>query len=130
MFRQRLVLLGVLAAAMMATSGLFGDEAVQGQGKKGLPPLWSKLGLSEEQKKKVQSIQAQYSARIAALHDQIKQIQSEERAMMVKVLTSAQKDHLKGIAAEKAGLVDSDADSKSPTTDGKKKDDKKESDKK
>jgi hypothetical protein len=129
MFRQRLVLMGVLAAAMMATGGLFGDDVIM-KGKKGLPPLWSKLGLSDEQKKQVQSIQTSYGVKIAALQDQIKRMQSEERTMMVKILTSSQRDHLKEIAAEKAGVVDSDADSKSTASDGKKKDTKKESDKK
>jgi Spy/CpxP family protein refolding chaperone len=130
MLRQRLVLMGVLAAAMMATGGLFGDDKPEmTKGKKGLPPLWSKLGLTDEQKQKVQAIQSNYSVKIAALQEQIKRMQSEERGLMATILTPAQRSHLKELAAEKAGVGDSTAESKS-SSDDKKKDSKKDSDKK
>ncbi|HXG08607.1 MAG TPA: hypothetical protein VNK04_02365 [Gemmataceae bacterium] len=66
-----------------------------------LPPNWRKLGLSEEQVQKVYRIQADYDAKISALEAQIKQLKTEERAELMKVLTDAQKARLKEITEGK-----------------------------
>jgi hypothetical protein len=126
--------MGVLAVAMMATGGLFGDDKDAGKPTKGkLPAYWSKLGLSDEQKRQVQAIHTTFSGRIAALQEQLKLAQGQEKAALSKVLTQAQKDRLKELLAEKAGLTDSDTEeAKAPASDAKKGDTKakKDSDKK
>ena len=106
---QRIWLLaGVLSIGLMA-GGLFGDDkspAPRGRGV--LPPNWSKLGLTDEQKQHVYSVEARYRARIDELERQIKQVRKEERAALERVLTSAQRARLREILAEKGPSGDSD----------------------
>ncbi len=100
------VLLGVLALA--ACGGLLlGDDAPKKTAdtkadtpkatKHTLPQGWSQLGLTDEQKKKVYSIEDEYNPKIAALKKQIETLQNEEKAKKYAVLTEEQKKRLRDI---------------------------------
>jgi Spy/CpxP family protein refolding chaperone len=91
-----------LLVALVASGMLFGQDEKPGTKAKGsLPQYWSKLGLTDEQKAKVYSIQSDYNAKINALDAQIKQLRKQERDEMGKVLTDAQKARLKEILTSK-----------------------------
>jgi Spy/CpxP family protein refolding chaperone len=62
-----------------------------------LPANWKKLGLTEIQRDKIYSIQADFRPKIKALEVQLKNLRQEERREMEKVLTDAQKARLKEI---------------------------------
>ena len=63
-----------------------------------LPANWKKLGLTDEQAQKVYKVRADYGDQISTLRQKITQLQSEERAELLKLLTDAQKARLKEIA--------------------------------
>ena len=69
-------------------------------------PFHGKLGLSEEQKKKIYSIEDEYNPKIAALKKQIEDLQNEEKTKKYAVLTEDQKKHLKEIREAKDGGTD------------------------
>ena len=110
---QRLCLAVVLAITLVGSSWLFGQPPVRGGGR--LPPNWTKLGLSDEQKAKVYSVQADYRTKIDALERQIKELRKKEEGELHKVLTAAQKARLKEIIAAKSGGGDADTKSKGGT---------------
>jgi hypothetical protein len=128
--------MGVLGLAILAVSGVFGDEQ-PAKGRKGLPPYWSKLGLSDEQKAKAVKIQDHFGKQIASLQEQIKTMQKQEKGALQQILTQAQRDRLKEIVSEKVGATDVTADTKDAATtkdvtakDATAKDDKKAAEKK
>jgi hypothetical protein len=86
-----------------------------------LPADWKKLGLSDEQKKKVYAIEDEYGPKIAALQKQIEDLKKEENSKRYAVLTDEQKKHLKEIRDTK----DSGGTKEDPKKDDSKKDDKK-----
>jgi hypothetical protein len=102
------VLLGVLAIAVVLNAGLFGDDKTEKKAKaKGqLPANWAKLGLTDEQKQKVYSVQEDYREKLADLEQKLKALRKQERQEMEKILTDAQKARLKEILLEKAGGSD------------------------
>jgi uncharacterized protein YndB with AHSA1/START domain len=61
-----------------------------------LPSGWSELGLSTEQRAKIQAIHDECKMRIAELERQLKQLQAEQRRKMVAVLNSDQQKTLRG----------------------------------
>src|SRR3981081_2646724 len=63
-----------------------------------LPANWKKLGLTDEQTQKVYKVRADYGDQINTLKQKITQLQSEEKAELLKLLTDAQKARLKEIA--------------------------------
>jgi hypothetical protein len=151
MLRLRLALLVVLGVALVGTAGLLGDDKAAPAPKQspvddktppGLPPgtkiktslpkLWSKLGLSDEQKRRAQQIQTMFGMRIARLREEIKMAQDQEKVALNSVLTPAQKDRLGELAKEQAGVGDSSKDDKKAdeAKDEKKDDKKKDSEKK
>jgi hypothetical protein len=100
-------LIGVVVVAFAASGVLFGDDKdaksdakVVKQG--GLPANYAKLGLSDDQKKKVRDIRSEYSAKIADLEEQIKGLRKKERLAMEDVLTDTQKARLRELVLEKA----------------------------
>lgn len=102
----------MLGMALFVTTGFSGgDKKIKGQ----LPPGWKGLNLSVEQKSKVYTIQKQYREKIKMLEDQIKDLKSQEKTDMVKVLTVEQKELLKKI------ILGEDKDKK-PSTKSKDKD--------
>jgi len=87
----------VLVVALLAGGLLYGDDDKAPPKKASLPTGWSKLGLNAEQKQKIQTIQNDYRARIDALRKQIADLQQQERADLVKVLTPVQRKRLEQI---------------------------------
>jgi len=65
-----------------------------------LPKLWSKIGLSDEQKQKVFATRATFGAKIDDLKLKIKRLQSEEKAELEKILTDDQKTALRRLLLE------------------------------
>jgi hypothetical protein len=107
MSRMRFVLGGMLAVALIGGGLLFGDDPKpKGQGR--LPANWSKLGLSDDQKRQIYSIEGEYKTKIDDLQSQIDQLRKKERSEMSKVLTAAQKARLREIVAAKSGGGDDD----------------------
>jgi Spy/CpxP family protein refolding chaperone len=86
-----LVGIALLAVALLVSSGPTQEK----KGAKGqLPPGWGKLDLKAEQKAKIYDIQNNYKDKIGALKKQIQELETQQRAEMVKVLTPEQKDLL------------------------------------
>jgi len=67
-----------------------------------LPANYSKLGLSDDQKKKVREIRSEYNSKIADLEERIKDLRKKERLAMEDVLTDTQRARLKELVLEKA----------------------------
>jgi hypothetical protein len=105
MIRVR-ALLAVLVVGVVVASGSFGDDKKDDKTpvkvKGTLPPNWAKLSLSDEQKQKVYSAQAEYRGKIGELEAKIKELKKAEREEMEKVLTDAQKARLKELLLDKA----------------------------
>jgi hypothetical protein len=105
--RRLHVLFGLctLAVAAIIGSGSYAQDK-GGDPKKDPPPVanpklpqgWGKLGIQGEQKKKIYTILGSYQGKIAALKDQIAQLQKEEYAEAYKLLNDEQKDTLKKLA--------------------------------
>ena len=100
-------LIGVIVVVFAASGVLFGDDKetksdakVVKQG--GLPANYAKLGLSDDQKKKVREVRAEYGAKIQELEDQIKDLRKKEKVAMEDVLTDAQRARLRELVLEKA----------------------------
>ena len=65
-----------------------------------LPNNYAKLGISEDQKKKILEIQAGYDPQIAALDAQLKALKDKEKSEVEAVLTPEQLKQLETIKAE------------------------------
>lgn len=103
----------LFAVFVLAISCLWGQEPGPGsKSKTRLPMYWSKLGLSDAQRAKINAIRADYQAKIEALKEQIKRLENQEQAELTKVLTSEQRAQLKKILASKSGVDADDASSK------------------
>jgi hypothetical protein len=102
MLLRRLTVGSVLLGVLLAGGLLFGEQQPSTKGKGKLPRFWSKLGLSEEQRKKVASIQVSYKVKIDALKVEISKLEDEEKRELAQVLTGAQKEELKKIIANQA----------------------------
>jgi hypothetical protein len=112
MFGKRIALGSVLIGALLAAGMLFGQQQPSTSKAKGkLPPYWNKLGLSEEQRKKVSAIVAEYKDKIDALKRDISRLEDEEKRELGKILTDPQREELKKIIATKA-LSEPSPDSK------------------
>jgi hypothetical protein len=79
-----------------------------------LPQNWSKLGLSDEQKRRVYGIQAEFRVKVDELKQQIDDLKKKETQEMFKILTDAQKARLREILADKAPSDDKPNGPKSP----------------
>lgn len=100
-------LIGVVVVVFAASGVLFGDDkdsksdlktAKQGA----LPANYGKLGLSDDQKKKIRDIGSEYKSKIADLEEQIRELRKKERLAMENVLTDTQKARLRELVLEKA----------------------------
>jgi Spy/CpxP family protein refolding chaperone len=102
--RVRLVIVGVFAAGLLGSAGLFGDDQPRGgRGRGSLPASWGRLGLSDDQKQHIYTIEADYRAKIDALNKQVADLRKKLQAERLKVLTDAQRARLKEIVASRAG---------------------------
>lgn len=102
--------LGLLAADQGFSQQDKADQAPAVKGK--LPKLFSKLGLTDEQRQKIFTIEADYSTKIDGLRKQIKSLQAQQKADLEKVLTDDQKAALRRLilqAAPGAGASAPDA---------------------
>jgi hypothetical protein len=68
----------IVAVALLAGGWLSGQTSGT-KGQRLLPPYWSKLGLSDDQKTKAQSVVSEYRKKIDALKQQIGQLEAEEK---------------------------------------------------
>ncbi len=69
-----------------------------------LPNGWRKLGLSKDQVQQIYKVQTEYGEKIEALELQIEKLEEEEKGEMLKVLTDPQREYLKKMLLEKAGI--------------------------
>jgi len=105
--KRSCALIGVVVVVLAAGGFLFGDDQdskkdVKGVKQGALPTNYSKLGLTDDQKKKVRDIQGDYRAKIQVLEDQIKDLRKKERLAVEDVLTDAQRARLRELLLEKA----------------------------
>lgn len=111
--RQVQLGVGIVALFCVIAGGLHGQDNKKETPVKGqLPPQWKKLGLNDDQVKKIYAAQSDYRGKIAELKDKIRDLEKQERTEMEKVLTDAQKARLKEILLEKAPTDKKDADKK------------------
>lgn len=98
------VLVASVVAVIVAGSFVFAQEKKEPvfRGRGGLPPNWSKLGLTDDQKQKAYTIHAEYRGKIDDLERQIKQLRKAERTEMEKILTDSQKERLRELISERA----------------------------
>lgn len=132
--KRSITVLGALIVALWVGSLLQGQEKKETtttKTKGTLPAHWSKLGLTDDQKVKVQGIRGEFRVKIDALKQQIRDLEKEERQAMEKVLTDAQKSRLKEILVEKApsDTKEDKKDKKSDSKDEKKSDSKEDKEK-
>jgi hypothetical protein len=116
MQRRRMLLGGVLITALLAGGVLFGEQQPSSKSKGKLPRFWSKLGLSDEQRKRVASIQTEYKVKIDALKAEISKLDEDERRELGKILTDVQREELKKIIASQA-LSDTPSEPSRPKAD-------------
>jgi Spy/CpxP family protein refolding chaperone len=99
----RVIGLGILAIALVAGVGISGDTKKDKDKEKDTPkdkvthktPAgWKILKLTGDQKKKVYAIQDDYGIKINDLKAKIRDLETQEMADMVKVLTAEQKAQL------------------------------------
>jgi hypothetical protein len=109
-------LVSVMTIALVGGGWLFGGDDKKDQPKvKGtLPPNWSKLGLSEDQKQKIYSTRGDYRTKIEELRAQIRELEKKEKGELEKILTDAQKARLREIIAEKVPGATPAKDDKKP----------------
>ena len=95
-----LTALALLAGIVLVSgNGSFSqDKKETGKTKGQLPANWGKLDLSAEQKQAIYKVQAKYKDDIAKLKDKIKEVETEERQEMAKLLTPDQKKKLQELA--------------------------------
>ncbi|HKB40103.1 MAG TPA: hypothetical protein VKD72_26945 [Gemmataceae bacterium] len=85
------VLMVLLAFSLLVQVCTSADPAPTGQ----LRPNWKKLGLGDDQVKKIYTVQTEYRNKINDLEEQIKKLKEEQYKKELEVLTAAQKDRLK-----------------------------------
>jgi hypothetical protein len=104
----------ILALVLMAGVGISGDtkkdkdkDTPKDKVTHKTPPGWKGLKLSADQKKKVYSIQDDYGVKINELKAKIRDLEAQEMADMVKVLTADQKTQLtKALIGEEKDKAD------------------------
>jgi hypothetical protein len=79
------------------------DSKAAPKAKGQLPQNWSKIGLTDEQKQKVYTIDAKFDKEIDELTAKIKELKDDKRKEQLKVLTEEQKKRLEDIIKKAAG---------------------------
>jgi Spy/CpxP family protein refolding chaperone len=79
------------------------EEAKAAKAKGYLPAYWKDLGLSDEQKQQVYTIQNKYGEEVDKLEAQIKDVKAKMAKERLKVLTASQKKKLEDVVKEKVG---------------------------
>lgn len=75
------------------------EPAPRGRGS--LPPQWSKLGLTDQQKEQAYAIVSEIRGKIDDLQKQIRKLRREETARLEKILTDSQRARLREIMSER-----------------------------
>lgn len=112
-----LILVFALSALLQGSSG-FGEDTAKSEKKapRGrLPSHYGQIGLSDEQKEAIYSIQAKFNPQIDALERQIEVLKEKQGKEIEKVLTADQKKQLE-LAIEAAKKKRSDAAKSKPKT--------------
>lgn len=117
LFLGAAILVGISFWGETASAQRVKDDKSAGR----LPPNWRQLGLSKDQIQQIYQIQSEYRAKVKALEEQIKKLEQDEHQAMVRVLTATQREKLRKIYLEKAGLSEGSATT-NETKDVKKKD--------
>ena len=117
--KRAFTLIGVVAIVFVAGGFLFGDDKETKKDTKAvkqgnLPALYAKLGLNDEQKKKIKDIQGEYGTKIQELQDQIRELRRKERTAVEEILTDTQKARLRELLLERAP-ADREIKSNSPS---------------
>ena len=100
MLKLRLPLVSLVL--LILAFGLVADDTKPEPAPKGqLRPNWKKLGLSDDQVKKIYTVQTEFRGKIDALEEQIAKLKTEQFKKEVEILTPAQKDRLKELGAFK-----------------------------
>jgi Spy/CpxP family protein refolding chaperone len=79
-------------------------DAPAPKGKGQLPPGWKKLGLTDEQLRKVYAVETKYRGQIDELTAKIAELKKQQRAELLALLTPAQRERLKEVAEARAGV--------------------------
>ena len=79
------------------------DDPPPGKMKGMLPPKFGKLGLSEDQKKKIYKIQSEYKGKIKDLQEKIAKAKQEQKEAEEGVLTKEQKKKLRELQTGEKG---------------------------
>jgi hypothetical protein len=88
--------LAASALALLLCGALVGDDPTPAPSQApDLPPLFRKLGLSNEQVEAAAKVRAKYDAKVKELEEKIKAARAEEKAELVKILTADQRARLK-----------------------------------
>jgi hypothetical protein len=99
-FELRAGVLALLVAGVMGAAASAQEKKETPKGRQ-LPQNWAKLGLSDEQKDKVYSIQGEYKSKIDDLVKQINELRKKEREALDSILTEGQRTRLKEILLER-----------------------------
>ena len=116
MYRVRAIIAMAFVLVIMASSVLQGQDKDKKEPPKGvtLPNYYNKLGLSEEQKKKILQIRGEMRDKVDELKKKIDEVETKSRQEWEAVLTADQKARLKEIAISKVAPKDSVKDSNEP----------------
>src|SRR5580692_2832642 len=91
---------------LLTSNGLYSQDKKDDPAPKvkvALPSGWGKLDLTADQKASIHKVQIKYKEEIDKLKDKIKEMQTEEKQEMVKLLTPEQKKKLTELATGDKG---------------------------
>jgi len=98
MFYHRMFKLFIFVGCCSMLLGFGNAQEKREDKKRGfLPANFGKLGLSNEQKQKIYSIQAKYKSDIDELNKKVKKASDDQRSEIYSVLSNDQKEKLKEI---------------------------------
>jgi hypothetical protein len=96
---MKIVRLAMVTGFLVALSLSLTSVQAQDKKKGALPANFGKLGLSDEQKQKVYSIQAKYKTEKDDLNKKLKKVTDDQNAEVFGVLTPDQKEKLKELTS-------------------------------
>lgn len=96
---MKIVRLAMVTGFLVALSLSLTSVQAQDKKKGALPANFGKLGLSDEQKQKVYSIQAKYKTEKDDLNKKLKKVTDDQNADVFGVLTPDQKEKLKELTS-------------------------------
>ena len=102
-FAAPLLLVGVLTSGFLPGQDKKDDSKEPIVVSRRLPANYSKLGLTDKQKREIYKLRAAYSLKIEELQQQIAALKEREKADLENVLTEAQKARLKELQSGAAG---------------------------